>query len=44
MITDAQGALTIMELELIEPALFLHDAPDKGAAFAAAVQAAAART
>jgi glutathione synthase/RimK-type ligase-like ATP-grasp enzyme len=42
MITDAAGKLMIMELELIEPALFLHDAPDKGAAFASAVRVAAA--
>jgi glutathione synthase/RimK-type ligase-like ATP-grasp enzyme len=43
MIANAAGALRIMELELIEPALFLHHAPDKGAAFASAVRAAAAR-
>lgn len=43
MITGANGALKIMELELIEPALFLHHAPDKGAAFASAVRSAAAR-
>ena len=42
MIAGANGALKIMELELIEPALFLHHAPDKGAAFASAVRAAAA--
>ncbi|MEO7411114.1 MAG: hypothetical protein ABIU10_07325 [Sphingomicrobium sp.] len=41
MITNAAGALKIMELELIEPALFLHDAPDKGVAFASAVRTAA---
>ncbi len=44
MITNAAGALKIMELELIEPALFLHDAPDKGVAFASAVRTAAATT
>lgn len=43
MIATASGALKIMELELIEPALFLHHAPDKGVAFASAVRAAAAR-
>lgn len=43
MIANATGALRIMELELIEPALFLHHAPDQGAAFASAVRAAAAR-
>lgn len=43
MITNAAGALKIMELELIEPALFLHNAPDKGVAFASAVRTAAAQ-
>lgn len=43
MIADASGALRIMELELIEPALFLHHAPDKGVAFASAVRAAASK-
>ncbi len=42
MIATATGALKIMELELIEPALFLHHAPDKGVAFASAVRTAAA--
>ena len=42
MIAAATGALKIMELELIEPALFLHHAPDKGVAFASAVRTAAA--
>ncbi|MBB6426740.1 RimK family alpha-L-glutamate ligase [Sphingopyxis sp. JAI128] len=37
MVGDATGRLHIMELELIEPSLFLHHAPDKGAAFGAAV-------
>lgn len=37
MVGDAAGTLRIMELELIEPSLFLHHAPDKGAAFGAAV-------
>ena len=39
MIADEAGALMLMELELIEPALFLHHAPDGGAAFASAVLA-----
>ncbi len=34
MIADDDGALRIMELELIEPALWLQHAPDGGAAFA----------
>ena len=42
MIAAADGALKIMELELIEPALFLHHAPDKGALFASTVRTAAA--
>jgi hypothetical protein len=33
MVPDEDGSLLIMELELIEPALFLDHAPDKGAAF-----------
>lgn len=41
MVGDATGTLHIMELELIEPSLFLHFAPDKGAAFAAAISRAA---
>ena len=40
MVGDAAGCLHVMELELIEPSLFLHHAPDKGAAFGAAVYAA----
>jgi len=32
MVGDAAGRLLIMELELIEPSLFLHHAADKGAA------------
>ena len=43
MIAAANGELKIMEMELIEPALFLHHAPDKGVAFASAVRSAAAR-
>ena len=42
MIEGENGALQIMELELIEPALWLQHAPDKGAAFAEAIKAAAA--
>ena len=37
MVGDAAGKLHIMELELIEPSLFLHHAPDRGAAFGLAV-------
>lgn len=33
IIPDDEGTLRIMELELIEPALFLDHAPDRGAAF-----------
>lgn len=40
MVGDAAGKLHIMELELIEPSLFLHHAPDAGAAFGRAVYAA----
>jgi glutathione synthase/RimK-type ligase-like ATP-grasp enzyme len=40
MVADDEGALRIMELELIEPALWLQHAPDKGAAFASAVRSA----
>ncbi|WP_411339741.1 hypothetical protein V6U71_18115 [Sphingopyxis sp. J-6] len=40
MVGDAAGRLHIIELELIEPSLFLHHAPDKGAAFGNAVVAA----
>lgn len=39
MVGDAAGRLHVMELELIEPSLFLHHAADKGAAFAQAVYA-----
>jgi glutathione synthase/RimK-type ligase-like ATP-grasp enzyme len=37
MVADDDGQLRIMELELIEPALWLQHAPDGGAAFASAV-------
>ena len=38
MVRLADGSLALMELELIEPALFLHLAADGGAAFAVAVR------
>jgi glutathione synthase/RimK-type ligase-like ATP-grasp enzyme len=38
MVCDDEGVLRIMELELIEPALFLDHAPDGGAAFTRAIQ------
>ncbi|WP_309611937.1 hypothetical protein [Sphingomonas sp.] len=41
MIADAGGAWQIMELELIEPALFLHRAPGSAERFGAAIAAAA---
>lgn len=37
LIADERGRLQVMELELIEPALFLHHASDGGAAFARSV-------
>jgi len=40
MVGDAAGELRIMELELIEPSLFLHHAADRGAAFGHSVYAA----
>ena len=39
MVRDAKGVLRLMELELIEPDLFLEHAADGGAAFARAVLA-----
>jgi glutathione synthase/RimK-type ligase-like ATP-grasp enzyme len=39
MIEAENGALQIMELELIEPALWLQHSPDGGAAFAEAIKA-----
>lgn len=42
MVRDGQGQFCLMELEVIEPALFLSFAPDQGAAFAQAVMAALA--
>ncbi|HEY8592661.1 MAG TPA: hypothetical protein VIL42_07335 [Sphingomicrobium sp.] len=41
MVPDGQGGLMIMELELIEPALFLDHAPDRGAAFVQSIMSAA---
>ncbi len=43
MIEGEDGALRIMELELIEPALWLQHAPDHGAAFAQAIISAAGK-
>ena len=43
MVADSDGTLRIMELELIEPSLWLDHAPDKGAAFTRSVFAAAER-
>jgi len=43
MVRDASGQLAIIELELIEPSLWLQHAPDKGASFASAVRAACAQ-
>ncbi|MGZ2412020.1 glutathione synthase/RimK-type ligase-like ATP-grasp enzyme [Sphingomonas sp. F9_3S_D5_B_2] len=37
MVPDGDGNLMIMELELVEPALFLDHSPDGGAAFAEAI-------
>lgn len=41
MIRGTDGKLCLMELELIEPSLFLHRSADEGAAFAKAIFAAA---
>lgn len=41
IVPDDKGVLRIMELELIEPALFLDHAPDGGAAFTRAILSAA---
>jgi glutathione synthase/RimK-type ligase-like ATP-grasp enzyme len=43
MIAGDDGQLRIMELELIEPALWLEHAPDGGASYAAAIISAAKR-
>ena len=37
MVRDRHGKLAVIELELIEPALWLQHAPDGGASFAAAI-------
>lgn len=37
MVRDSSGALAIIELELIEPSLWLQHAPDGGASFAAVI-------
>jgi hypothetical protein len=38
MLRDAEGQFCLMELEAIEPSLFLGHAPDGGASFAAAIR------
>jgi glutathione synthase/RimK-type ligase-like ATP-grasp enzyme len=38
LLRDDSGALRIIELELIEPSLWLEHAPDRGASFAAAIR------
>ena len=43
MVADEDGTLRIMELELVEPSLWLNLAPDKGTAFVRSIQAAAER-
>lgn len=43
MVADAAGAMRLMELELIEPSLWLHHASDDGALFTSALQAAIGR-
>jgi glutathione synthase/RimK-type ligase-like ATP-grasp enzyme len=43
IVPDDEGALRIMELELIEPALFLDHAPDAGTSFVRSILAAAER-
>lgn len=43
IVVGAGGQLLVMELELIEPALFLDHAPEAGAAFACAIRSAAER-
>ena len=43
MIADSDGQLRIMELELIEPSLWIEHSPDGGAAYAAAIISAAKR-
>ena len=43
MVRDNEGKLAIIELELIEPSLWLQHAPDGGASFASALRAALAQ-
>ncbi len=43
MVRDNEGELAIIELELIEPALWLQHAPDGGESFASAVRSALAQ-
>ena len=43
IVPDDEGVLRIMELELIEPALFLEHSPDRGAAFTRAILSAVQR-
>lgn len=43
LVVGNDGALQVIELELIEPALFLEHAPERGPAFAEAIIAAARR-
>ena len=43
MVAGGDGELMIMELELVEPALFLGEAPEGGAPFAEAIWSAAER-
>jgi hypothetical protein len=40
MVRDGQGQLAIIELELIEPSLWLQHAPDGGESFVSAVRSA----
>ena len=42
MVRDDDGELAVIELELIEPSLWLQHAPDGGASFVAAVREALA--
>lgn len=42
MIRDGEGKLAVIELELIEPSLWLQHAPDHGASFVAAIRKALA--
>jgi glutathione synthase/RimK-type ligase-like ATP-grasp enzyme len=44
IVADDEGVLRIMELELVEPSLFLDHAPDRGASFARAILSAAQRS